>query len=191
MPTSGIQWGTAVRREGILTRWRNKTLSAAAFYNLRLDPLQETETCDLIGDEGPRCGDHGDHGGTTRPRPSVRPVTSAVSDNKEKQGPGMSKEKQGLFVEFIQFLIRIGMFNKNTVISMLNNKDLFLWRTKHVVIIKAVCTNWSACKEKNPILCLCEFPYFDLFEVSTFRHLTTLNVNRNSFLVKISKDISQ
>ena len=38
----------------------------------------------------------------------------------------MSKEKQGLFVEFIQFLIRIGMFNKNTVISMLNNKDLFL-----------------------------------------------------------------
>lgn len=87
---------------------------------------KETETCDLIGDEGPRCGDHGDHGGTTRPRPSVRPVTSAVSDNKEKQGPGMSKEKQGLFVEFIQFLIRIGMFNKNTVISMLNNKDLFL-----------------------------------------------------------------
>lgn len=114
-----------MRREGILTRWTNKTLSAS-FYILRLDPLQETETCDLISDEGPRCGGSGDHGVTTRPRASVRPVTSAVSENKEKQGLGMSKEKQGLFVEFIQFLIRIGMFNKNTVISMLNNKDLFL-----------------------------------------------------------------
>ena len=61
-----------------------------------------------------------------RPRASVRPVTSAASEHREQQGLGMSKEKQGLFVEFIQFLIRIGMFNKNTVISMLNNRDLFL-----------------------------------------------------------------
>ena len=79
----------------------------------------------MISDEGPRCGDHGDNGVTMRPRASVRPVTSAASEHRE-QGLGMSKEKQGLFVEFIQFLIRIGMFNKNTVISMLNNKDLFL-----------------------------------------------------------------
>ena len=56
----------------------------------------------------------------------MRPVTSAGSEHKESLGLGMSPEKQGLFVEFIQFLIRIGMFNKNTVISMLNNKDLFL-----------------------------------------------------------------
>ena len=80
----------------------------------------------MISDEGPRCGDPGDHGVTTRPRGHVRPVTSAGSEHKESQGIGMSQEKQGLFVEFIQFLIRIGMFNKNTVISMLNNKDLFL-----------------------------------------------------------------
>ena len=60
---------------------------------------------------------------TIRPRGHVRPVT-AESEHKERLG--MSREKQGLFVEFIQFLIRIGMFNKNTVISMLNNKDLFL-----------------------------------------------------------------
>ena len=75
----------------------------------------------MISDEEPRCGESGDHGVTIRPRGHVRPVT-AGSEHKER----MSREKQGLFVEFIQFLIRIGMFNKNTVISMLNNKDLFL-----------------------------------------------------------------
>ena len=38
----------------------------------------------------------------------------------------MSREKQSLFVEFIQFLIRIGMFNKDVVMSMLENKELFM-----------------------------------------------------------------
>ena len=37
-----------------------------------------------------------------------------------------SDDKQGLFVEFIQFLIKIGMFNKNVVMSMLSNKDIFM-----------------------------------------------------------------
>ena len=35
-------------------------------------------------------------------------------------------DKQGLFVEFIQFLMRIGMFNEQVVRSMLSNKELFL-----------------------------------------------------------------
>ena len=37
-----------------------------------------------------------------------------------------SDDKQGLFVEFIQFLIKIGMFNKNVVMSMLSNKEIFM-----------------------------------------------------------------
>ena len=37
-----------------------------------------------------------------------------------------SDDKQGLFVEYIQFLIKIGMFNKNVVMSMLSNKEIFM-----------------------------------------------------------------
>ena len=37
-----------------------------------------------------------------------------------------SDDKQGLFVEFIQFLMKIGMFNKNVVQSLLSNKEIFL-----------------------------------------------------------------
>ena len=41
-------------------------------------------------------------------------------------GGGGGVDKQGLFVEFIQFLVRIGMFNEQVVRSMLSNKELFL-----------------------------------------------------------------
>ena len=70
----------------------------------------------MISDEGQRCD-------VTRTRGSVRP---ALVRPRSENNLAMSEEKQGLFVEFIQFLIRIGMFNKNVVISMLKNKDLFL-----------------------------------------------------------------
>ena len=39
-----------------------------------------------------------------------------------------SDDKQGLVVEFIQFLLKIGLFNKNIVKSMINNKDIFMWK---------------------------------------------------------------
>ena len=39
-----------------------------------------------------------------------------------------SYDKQGLFVEYIQFLIKIGMFNKNVVMSMLSNKEICIWQ---------------------------------------------------------------
>ena len=70
----------------------------------------------MISDEGQRCD-------VTRPRGGGRP---ALVTPRSENTLAMSEEKQGLFVEFIQFLIRIGMFNKNVVISMLKNKDLFL-----------------------------------------------------------------
>ena len=47
---------------------------------------------------------------------------SEAQDTTEKP----SDDKQGLFVEFIQFLIKIGMFNKNVVKSMLTNKEIFM-----------------------------------------------------------------
>jgi len=37
----------------------------------------------------------------------------------------LNADKKGLFVEFIKFLIKIGMFNKDTVLTLLNNKDFF------------------------------------------------------------------
>jgi len=39
----------------------------------------------------------------------------------------LKSDKNGkkLFVEFIKFLIKIGMFNKDTVLTLLNNKDFF------------------------------------------------------------------
>ena len=79
--------------------------------------LQESETCE---------GEDEVTVATTAAatRPTRHPVTSARS--RSSRSRIVSKEKQSLFVEFIQFLIRIGMFNKNVVLSMLNNKDLFL-----------------------------------------------------------------
>ena len=47
-------------------------------------------------------------------------------ETKETGGGGGGVDKQGLFVEFIQFLVRIGMFNEQVVRSMLSNKELFL-----------------------------------------------------------------
>ena len=44
----------------------------------------------------------------------------------ESEGGAGRVDKQGLFVEFIQFLIKIGMFNEQVVMSMLSNKELFL-----------------------------------------------------------------
>ena len=79
--------------------------------------LQESETCE---------GEDEVTVATTAAatRPTRPPVTSVRS--RSSRSRIVSKEKQSLFVEFIQFLIRIGMFNKNVVLSMLNNKDLFL-----------------------------------------------------------------
>ena len=51
-----------------------------------------------------------------------RVETPKTKETKETGGV----DKQGLFVEFIQFLVRIGMFNEQVVMSMLSNKELFL-----------------------------------------------------------------
>ena len=52
-------------------------------------------------------------------------VKIAVQNETEKP-VNKSDDKQGLFVEFIQFLMKIGMFNKNIVQSMLSNKEIFM-----------------------------------------------------------------
>ena len=52
-------------------------------------------------------------------------VNSVVQNETEKPVK-KSDDKQGLFVEFIQFLMKIGMFNKSVVKSMLSNKDIFM-----------------------------------------------------------------
>ena len=52
-------------------------------------------------------------------RKNVEKVTEAPVKSNDK-------DKQGLFVEFIQFLIKIGMFNKNIVNSLLSNKEIFM-----------------------------------------------------------------
>jgi len=65
-------------------------------------------------------------------RDRQRDISQEKSDRRVKvEEPVRSKEtggtdKQGLFVEFIQFLMRIGMFNEQVVRSMLSNKELFL-----------------------------------------------------------------
>ena len=46
--------------------------------------------------------------------------------NETEKNVKKSDDKQGLFVEFIQFLMKIGMFNKNIVKSMLSNKEIFM-----------------------------------------------------------------
>ena len=48
------------------------------------------------------------------------------TEEKGKAKKHGAEDKQGLFVEFIQFLIKIGMFNEQVVMSMLSNKELFL-----------------------------------------------------------------
>merc|ERR1711872_418131 len=50
----------------------------------------------------------------------------AIEKNQKHKSEENSGDKQGLFVEFIQFLIKIGMFNKNIVRSMLSNKHIFM-----------------------------------------------------------------
>ena len=50
-----------------------------------------------------------------------------ITNQSETEKPvKKSDDKQGLFVEFIQFLMKIGMFNKNIVQSMLSNKEIFM-----------------------------------------------------------------
>ena len=49
-----------------------------------------------------------------------------VIQNTTEKPVKKSDDKQGLFVEFIQFLMKIGMFNKNVVKSMLSNKEIFM-----------------------------------------------------------------
>ena len=55
---------------------------------------------------------------------SDRRVKISQEEARTKETGGV--DKQGLFVEFIQFLVRIGMFNEQVVRSMLSNKELFL-----------------------------------------------------------------
>ena len=55
---------------------------------------------------------------------SDRRVQIQETERTKETGGGL--DKQGLFVEFIQFLMRIGMFNEQVVRSMLSNKELFL-----------------------------------------------------------------
>ena len=50
-----------------------------------------------------------------------------VIQNETEKPVKRSEYKPGLFVEFIQFLMKIGMFNKNIVKSMLSNKEIFMW----------------------------------------------------------------
>ena len=50
---------------------------------------------------------------------------NSVVQSKTEKPVKKSDDKQGLFVEFIQFLMKIGMFNKNIVQSMLSNKEIF------------------------------------------------------------------
>ena len=52
-------------------------------------------------------------------------VNKVVESETEKPAK-RSDDKEGLFVEFIQFLMKIGMFNKNVVHSMLSNKEIFM-----------------------------------------------------------------
>jgi len=81
---------------------------------------QVTETCEYS--QGESC----------LQRDRQRDISQEKSDRRVKvEEPVRSKEtggtdKQGLFVEFIQFLMRIGMFNEQVVRSMLSNKELFL-----------------------------------------------------------------
>ena len=67
---------------------------------------EETETCQISDDD---C------------------VEDKIMVQNETEKPvKKSDDKQGLFVEFIQFLMKIGMFNKNIVKSMLSNKEIFM-----------------------------------------------------------------
>jgi len=61
-------------------------------------------------------------GSDVKTNPEKKTVKKTETDKHAKN----SDDKQGLFVEFIQFLIKIGMFNKNVVMGMLTNKDLFI-----------------------------------------------------------------
>merc|ERR1712181_47640 len=81
-------------------------------YGLVFSP--ETETCV----PGARC-----KADLLRPRTS----TSTTRRPKHKQAAGGTGgiKKQGLFVEFVEFLIRSRLFNEKVVKSLLDNKELF------------------------------------------------------------------
>ena len=78
-------------------------------YGLVFSP--ETETCV----PGARCKVDTNH-------PATRTSTSTTRRPKQKAGGG---KKQGLFVEFVEFLIRSRLFNEKVVKSLLDNKELF------------------------------------------------------------------
>ena len=71
-----------------------------------------SEMCEYHNSQAPRCSERRNQ------------VQDTAGQEVDKTGDGV--DKQGLFVEFIQFLIKIGMFNEQVVMSMLSNKELFL-----------------------------------------------------------------
>ena len=75
-------------------------------YGLVFSP--ETETCV----KGARCKSD-----------LLRPRTSTSTTRRPKQAGG--GKRQGLFVEFVEFLIRSRLFNEKVVKSLLDNKELF------------------------------------------------------------------
>ena len=98
--------------------------------------FQVTETCEYTQGDSSVClereREREREREKERERERQRNVNLEKSDRRvEIQERVKSKEtggvdKQGLFVEFIQFLMRIGMFNEQVVRSMLSNKELFL-----------------------------------------------------------------
>ena len=81
-------------------------------YGLVLSP--ETETCV----PGAEC--------TVDKAVQRRPKTTTTTRRpKKKAVGGVVGKKQGLFVEFVEFLIRSRLFNEKVVKSLLDNKELF------------------------------------------------------------------
>ena len=80
-----------------------------------------TETCEYNHADSSVCLERERQPDVSQEKSDRRVKIQEVVKTKETGG-----DKQGLFVEFIQFLIRIGMFNEQVVRSMLSNKELFL-----------------------------------------------------------------
>lgn len=93
---------------------------------------QVTETCEYNSGSSVcvsrREGNQVDSHPTVRKERTEKPAGAAGAAGAAGGGGGGGGgvDKQGLFVEFIQFLIKIGMFNEQVVMSMLSNKELFL-----------------------------------------------------------------
>ena len=82
-----------------------------------------TETCEYNQGDSAACLERERQPDVSQEK-SDRRVKISEEEVRTKETGGV--DKQGLFVEFIQFLVRIGMFNEQVVRSMLSNKELFL-----------------------------------------------------------------